>query len=83
MAGMSPAAQMLGLPGDGDVTADEAKRRAREAAKKQDPLTDAVAGAANLFTTYGQATRDLLSTTPADLKAAGGVASELFFKRKK
>ncbi len=54
MAGSSPAAQMLGLMGQGDLTADEQKKRQREQAKQGNPLSQMVEK-------YGQAARDLLS----------------------
>lgn len=57
MAGMSTAAQMLGLPGQGDVTADEQKRKQKEA---QSPLTAMLASAGTLLQGYGNAARELL-----------------------
>lgn len=75
MAGASPAAQMLGLMGQGDITADEAKRKQKEQ-QAQNPL-------AKMLDTYGQAARDLLSMAPMGPGTVGDVQNAAAAKKPK
>lgn len=59
--------------GEGDLTADEAKRRQREQAKNMNPIDQAIASVGALVGTYGQAAQDLLGVG----RQAGNVVNDI------